>query len=91
MNIEYPENIVYLSRRNLLTLLHKLDRQTAGEQTHCTIVKYQGTSTTYQQSMDAITIVAVDDGPYYTSQGRHAGEVQPLEENFLSHTYSSGV
>lgn len=38
-----------LSRRNLLTLLSKLDRVKAGEFSYCTIVKPDGTIVTAQE------------------------------------------
>lgn len=34
---------VYLSRRNLLTLLSKLDHRVAGQQTECTLIKRDST------------------------------------------------
>ena len=70
---------VYLSRRNLLTLLSKLDRQAESE-TNCTLIKHKGTSPEYQQTMKSIAVVAVEDEDYYASQGRPAGIVHPLDD-----------
>lgn len=70
---------VFLSRRNLLTLLSKLDRKAAGEDTACTLLKHKQPSEHYQQSMQTIAVTAVDDHEYYQSQDRPAGEVHPLD------------
>lgn len=65
-------NYVYLSRRNLLTLLSKLDRQKAGEATTCTIIKHDTINQAYP--IDGPTaIVAVEDEEYYYD--REPGEV----------------
>lgn len=56
---------VYLSRRNLLTLLSKLDRKKKGEQTTCTIVKNDKIHPVYPQTMDMIAVTAVEDDKYY--------------------------
>lgn len=69
---------VYLTRRNLLTLLSKLDRQAAGDVTMCTIVKYDNVHSKYPQTMDAIEVVAVEDADYYTD--RDPGGMHPLDE-----------
>ena len=69
---------VYLSRRNLLTLLSKLDRKAAGEDTACTLVKRDNVHPTYPQTMEQIRVVAVDDDEYYID--RHAGLVYPADE-----------
>lgn len=60
-------NVVRLSRRNLLTLLSKLDRKRAGEDTYCAILKGDGT-----------LIVAQEDSPHYGE--RSPGVVHPLDE-----------
>lgn len=57
---------VYLSRRNLLTLLSKLDRKIAGQQTECTLIKRDNTHPIFPQTMKAIEVVAVEDEEYYT-------------------------
>ena len=84
MNFERMSK-VYLSRRNLVALLAKLDRNLDpdGEQSVCTIIKHKGTSSEYQQTMKDIMIIAVDDDEYYTAQARPAGEMHPLEEDKL--------
>lgn len=68
---------VYLSRRNLLTLLSKLDRRRHGEDTACTLIKYDDTHPKYPQSAPVIVVVAVEDEEYYTT--RPAGAVHPLD------------
>jgi len=69
---------VYLTRRNLLTLLSKLDRKAAGESTSCTIEKRDNLHPVYPQSMPSISVVAVEDAEYYA--GREAGIVHPSDE-----------
>lgn len=59
---------VYLSRRNLLTLLSKLDRQKNGEQSFCTIIKHDNVHKKYPQTLDNIMITAVEDEDYYESR-----------------------
>lgn len=59
---------VYLSRRNLLTLLSKLDRRVAGKQTKCTLIKQDNAHRTFRQSMKSIEVVAVEDDEYYTQR-----------------------
>lgn len=71
---------LYLSRRNLLTLLSKLDRDAAGEHTVCTLIKHQQPSPQYQQTMKEIAVIAVQDEDYYGAQARPAGEVHPSDE-----------
>lgn len=56
---------VCLSRRNLLTLLSKLDRRVAGQPTECTIIKNDNTHLGYRQTMKSIEVVAVEDEDYY--------------------------
>ena len=73
-----PEHTVYLSRRNLLTLLNKLDRQKAGSISACTIIKNDNAHPTYPQTMHSIAVVAVEDADYYND--RHAGAVLPIDE-----------
>jgi hypothetical protein len=71
---------LYLSRRNLLALLSKLDRDAAGEHTVCTLIKYQQPSPQYQQTMREIAVIAVQDEDYYGTQERPAGEMHPSDE-----------
>lgn len=59
---------VYLSRRNLLTLLSKLDRKAAGQQTACTLIKNDNAHRTYRQTMTSIEVVAVEDEVYYAER-----------------------
>ena len=68
---------VFLSRRNLLTLLSKLDRQAAGEVTMCTLIKHDNQHAKYPQSCPTIVVTAVEDAEYYDT--REAGEVHPLD------------
>jgi hypothetical protein len=75
---------LYLSRRNLLALLSKLDRDAAGEETACTLIKHQQPSPAYQQTMKEIAVIAVQDEDYYGAQERPAGEVHPADEAKLT-------
>lgn len=72
---------IYLSRRNLLTLLAKLDAQAEGEFTACTIVKNDNQHPIYPQTMKSIMVTAVEDNEYYTD--RQPGEMHPREEATL--------
>jgi hypothetical protein len=56
---------VYLSRRNLLSLLSKLDRVKAGESSTCTLIKSDNVHPVYPQTMPEIEVVAVEDEDYY--------------------------
>lgn len=69
---------VYLSRRNLLSLLSKLDRKAAGEVTQCTIVKNDNSHGKYPQTMKSIEVIAIDDDEYYSD--RPAGEIYHRDE-----------
>jgi hypothetical protein len=68
---------VYLSRRNLFTLLSKLDRRIAGQQTECTLVKNDNAHPVYPQTMKSIEVVAVEDEEYYKK--RDAGIVHDAD------------
>lgn len=59
----YP--VVYLSRRNLLTLLAKLDCVKAGNPSFCTIIKRDNTNKKYPQTHPAIACIAVENEDYY--------------------------
>lgn len=72
---------LYLSKRNLLTLLGKLDRKEQGEETACTIIKYRNENDPLVNSIDAIRVVAVSDEDLYTS--RNAGAMHYKEEMFI--------
>lgn len=75
---------VYLSRRNLLTLLSKLDRKAAGEMTFCTVIKNDNKHPKYPQSMPSISVIAVEDEEYYTD--RKPGVMNPSDEQRLACT-----
>ena len=70
-------NKVYLSRRNLLTLLNKLDAKKAGEHTACTIIKCDDRHPKYPQTMKEIHVIALEDEEYYTD--RLPGAVHPRD------------
>lgn len=74
------ENKLFLSRRNLLVLLSKLDRKAAGENTACTLIKNQQPSESYQQTMKSISVTAVEDDVYYGEQERGPGPVLMIDE-----------
>jgi len=69
---------VYLSRKNLQTLLSKLDRKKRGDYTHCTLVKCDTVHPKYSQTMKEIAITAVEDKDYYAD--RNPGVVHPKDE-----------
>ena len=69
---------IYLSRRNLLTLLSKLDRQAAGDATACAIVKYSNPTDPYCNTIDQVMVIAVPDEKFYTN--RSPGIMHPLDE-----------
>ena len=68
---------VFLSRRNLLTLLNKLDRKAAGGETACTLIKCDNIHPKYPQTMIDIEVTAVEDIDYYD---RPAGAVLPVDD-----------
>ena len=69
---------IYLSRRNLLALLSKLDRQEAGDETACAIVKYANPSDPYCNTIDQVMVIAVPDDEFYAN--RQPGAMHPLDE-----------
>lgn len=69
---------VYLSRRNLLTLLSKLNRKAKGEPTACTLLKQDNKHPVYPQTMSKIMITALEDEEYY--KDREPGPVNPIDE-----------
>jgi hypothetical protein len=77
-------DIIYLSRRNLLTLLSKLDRckEAGGKVSECTIIKHDNRHPKYPQSMPAIKVVTLEDEEYYVD--RRPGEVHPFDETNLN-------
>ena len=64
---------IYLTRRNLLTLLSKLDLKKSGEPTECGILKLDRIHPRYPCSV-ASCIIALEDEEYYTD--RPPGEVR---------------
>lgn len=60
--------VVYLSRRNLLTLLAKLDRVKEGGESQCTIIKRDNKHAVFPQSHDSIVVTAVEDEEYYVDR-----------------------
>jgi hypothetical protein len=72
---------VYLTRRNLLTLLSKLDRAKAGETTERTIVKTDVVHPVYPCS-DTLRITALEDAEYYTD--RTPGPMAEADEARIS-------
>lgn len=74
-------NRVFLSRRNLHTLMSKLDRKLNGEDTQCTIIKRDTLHPVYPQTMKEIEIVAIEDQEYYYKTGKRIpGQVHPSDE-----------
>lgn len=57
---------IYLSRKNLLDLLAKLDRKKAGEETFCTLIKRDNIHPQFPQTMSECLVTAVEDEEYYT-------------------------
>lgn len=69
-------NIVYLTRRNLLALLSKLDRKKKGDDTFCTIIKEDTVHAKFPCTTPT-QITAVEDEDYYTD--RTPGFVHPKD------------
>jgi len=69
---------IYLSRRNLLALLSKLDRQAAGDETACAIVKSANPSDPYCNTIDQVMVIAIPDEKFYAN--RQPGAMHPLDE-----------
>lgn len=72
---------VFLSRRNLLALLSKLDRQENGEGTACSIIKFQNPLDEHQQSMKEIKVTAISDSVAYGN--RIAGAMHLADEQYI--------
>jgi hypothetical protein len=70
--------MLYLSKRNLQTLLSKLERAERGEPTHCTIIKYHNPEDPCINTMDAVMVVAVPDDLLYAN--RQAGVMHPADD-----------
>lgn len=78
---------VYLTRRNLLTLLSKLDRnKEIPGSSHVGLVKTDTTHLQYPCS-DAIEVFALEDEEYYTD--RQPGPMHPSDERRLKEKYGS--
>ena len=69
---------IYLSKRNLLALLSKLDRLEAGDETACAIVKYANPSDPYCNTIDQVMVIAIPDEKFYAN--RQPGAMHPLDE-----------
>jgi hypothetical protein len=67
---------VYLTRRNLLTLLNKLDRVKDGDTSACTLIKQDLVHTKYPCT-HVTYVTAVEDKDYYAD--RSAGDVLPID------------
>lgn len=68
---------VYLTRRNLNTLIDKLDAVLQGKQSACTLCKTDTKHSKYPCS-EEIIVTAVEDGDYYTD--RMPGKIMPVNE-----------
>ena len=68
---------VYLTRRNLLTLLSKLDRAAKGEFTNKTLIKGDTVHPLYPCS-DVIAVIAIEDDDYYID--RVPGGIHPDDD-----------
>ena len=72
-------NYLYLTRRNLLTLLNKLDREESGDSSCCTIIKYDTDHPEYPISTPTI-IQAIEDDEYY--KHRPPGDVHHKDQPY---------
>lgn len=77
-DIKFPSSKIFLSRRNLMSLLSKLDRKARGEESACTLIKNDSSNARYKQTMKSIQVTAVEDAEYYYD--RPPGEVHPSDE-----------
>lgn len=63
------DNVLYLSKRNLLTLLSKLERYENGEETKCAIIKHANSLDPYcMNGMDSCMVIAIPDEKYYVNR-----------------------
>ncbi len=70
---------VFLSRRNLLTLLSKLDRNKAEPgASQYTLIKCDNQHKTHAQTMPEIVVTAVEDDIYYAE--REGGMIHPEDD-----------
>lgn len=74
------ENRIYLSKRNLLTLLSKVERFERGEETKCSLIKYKNELDPYclEIGSDSVMVIAIPDEKYYA--GREAGPVHVKDD-----------
>lgn len=72
---------LYLSKRNLQTLLNKLERAEQGEETKCAIIKYRNTNDPVVNTIDSVMVVAVPDDILYNN--RNAGVMHPADDPLL--------
>ena len=56
---------LYLSQRNITTLLQKLDRVRNGETSPCTLIKNDTGHPVYPQTLRRVAVTAVEDGDQY--------------------------
>lgn len=68
---------LYLTRRNLVTLLSKLDRAAIGQNSARSLLK-QDTAHPKYPATDKILVIAIEDEEYY--QDRKPGPVDPRDE-----------
>jgi len=59
---------IYLSRRNLLNLLEKLDHVKQGGSSYCGIIKGDTKHPTHPASTGPVWVFAVEDENYYTDR-----------------------
>lgn len=68
---------LYLSRRNLETLLNKVKRFEEGQETACTIIKYANPTDPYCNTINELMVIAIPDEEFYTN--REPGPMHPLD------------
>lgn len=89
----YAADAIYLSKRNVLALLSKLDRVKNGEHSYCSIIKRDTVHPEFpcsdevtvmavesddeQNQLAKFIVIGVDDHLYYTE--RRAGDVHPSD------------
>jgi hypothetical protein len=78
---------IYLSKRNLLTLLSKLERLEHGDETACAIVKYANPADPYCNTIKEVMVIAVPDEKFYTN--RAPGAMHPLDETNMQYHISN--
>jgi hypothetical protein len=69
---------LYLSRRNLQTLLDKLDAQKNGAFTACSIIKFKNYTDSLVSDLEGVQIIAVEDNELYN--GREPGKVVDVKD-----------